>query len=64
VTDATLRIKNLSIAFEAISRVNCEGSEALQSFIYGSLYAEIAAFKKEQNQESAKPTSLDDELPF
>lgn len=63
--DATARIKNLSIALEALSRI------AQCNYFYDVehlLRDEVATYKKE-NQEASPParpaaTTFDDEIPF
>ena len=75
--DATLRIKNLSIALEALSRVNTRTSHEHSQDIEGLLAQEI---RKEQKENEAqmqwpnrptKPTvydkdpyAKDDDIPF
>jgi hypothetical protein len=65
--DVTLRIKNLSISLEALSRINTEGS--------GSLYVEIETLLreaiKEAEEENKRPppvrptgTANDNDIPF
>ncbi len=62
MSDATLRIKNLSIALEALSRINREGSHDLFDTIEALLQDTIRAFRKEKEKETqwpqrpAKPT--------
>lgn len=66
MTDATLRIKNLSIALEAVSHIALGGSVFHK--IESLLRNEIEAYKKEQ--ETANPparpaaTTFDDKIPF
>ena len=68
MTDVTLRIKNLSISLEALSRINHEGSSSLYNAVDTLLVHEIDEAIKEQKPDpntarSASP-SLDDEIPF
>lgn len=44
----TLRIKNLTIALEAVSRINNEGSPDLYDAIEAALRKELANLTKEQ----------------
>jgi len=67
--DATLRIKNLSIALEALSRVPGVGECSLA--IENSLHEEIRKFREEQEKETqwprqwpARATLTDDDIPF
>jgi len=68
--DATLRIKNLSIALKAISRVNTSTSHELSRDIESLLAQEIFAFRKETlwpRKAPAKPNLTDpfaDDNPF
>lgn len=72
--DATLRIKNLSIALEALSRVNTITSYKHSQDIEGLLAQEIRDFQRETQwpkQGPAKPetqhnpfTNNEDEIPF
>jgi hypothetical protein len=52
--DVTLRIKNLSIALEALSRISGYAASSLYSEIAEALMAELKKYKKEN--EEAKPT--------
>jgi hypothetical protein len=71
VSDATLRIRNLSIALEALSRVNGHTATELVSGVQEALMAEIKAYREEKEKETqwphlarpAKPTP-DDDIPF
>jgi len=70
--DATLRIKNLSIALEALSRINEARDSYLQ--VQTLLQEEVYAFSKEKAKETqwskrdlAKPNLTDpfaDDIPF
>jgi hypothetical protein len=65
--DATLRIKNLSISLEALSRINNEGSGDLYVAIETLLKGEIDEAHKEQNplkKVYATTTTSDDDIPF
>lgn len=74
MTDPTLRIKNLSIALEALSRVNTSTSHEHSKDIEGLLAQEIYAFRKETQwpqRGPAKPAvydtdpfTKDEEIPF
>ena len=69
MTDVTLRIKNLSFALEALSRINNEGSPDLYDSIATCLKKEIEELIKEQNpleKAPARPAnpSTDDDFPF
>jgi len=57
VTDPTLRIKNLSIALEALSCINISGSLELYATIERALWEETKALQKENQwpQRPAKP---------
>jgi hypothetical protein len=60
--DATLRIKNLSIALEALSRVNTDGSLYLYISVEMLLKKEIQEVEKETQwpqRGPAKPTVYD-----
>ncbi len=68
MTDATARIKNLSIALEALSRINSTGKWDPFEDVRDLLKTEIIQFEKEQEvaippARPAKPT-LDDDIPF
>ena len=67
MTDATARIKNLSIALEALSRINHMGKWDPFEDVRDLLKQEIILLEKEQETpppaRPAKP-SLDDEIPF
>lgn len=66
--DATLRIKNLSIALEALSRIPRVGE--CSTAIEVLLQEEIRKFREEQEKENQWPqrgptkSTLDDEIPF
>lgn len=66
--DATLRIKNLSISLEALSRINLEGSSLLYVEIEALLGQEIENLQKEQNTvltaRPAMPPIGYDDIPF
>lgn len=67
--DATNRIKNLSIALEALSRVNTSGSSLLFERIEDCLKDEIKVQEKEtlerlKSARPAKPSTDDDDIPF
>ena len=75
--DATLRIKNLSIALEALSRISGYDTTLRSSEIQEILRQEIVNYQKEQEKETqwpnrpAKPTvydkdpyAKDDDIPF
>ena len=63
--DVTLRIKNLSISLEALSRINNEGSGSLYVAIETLLKGEIEEAHKEQNPLRTVPTTTDDDdIPF
>ena len=64
MTDVTLRIKNLSISLEALSRVNCEGSSSLYIEVDALLRKEISNAHKEQNPLKTVGNELDDTVPF
>jgi hypothetical protein len=68
VTDASLRIKNLSISLEALSRINGYTATGLYVDIERLLGKEIKALKEEQEQPltapPARPTTSDDDIPF
>jgi hypothetical protein len=70
VSDASLRIKNLSISLEALSRINGYGASGLYVDIETLLGKEIKALKEEQEQPltapPARPTipNPDDDIPF
>lgn len=69
VTDATTRVKNLSIALEALSRINNEGSPQLYDSIETALNNEIEALWKEQAKTAMPPArpaipTPDDDIPF
>lgn len=67
MTDASLRIKNLSISLEALSRINTRNSQSLYLEIEALLTTEIEEVQKENAQRSAppaKPTTPDDNIPF
>lgn len=67
MTDATARIKNLSIALEALSRINNEGSPYLYDKIAAALEKEIKVYKEQAKiyaAQSAEPSVDDDEIPF
>lgn len=62
-SDVTLRIKNLSISLEAISRINNEGSADLYCRIETLLTGEINEATKER-RERATATTPDEDIPF
>ncbi len=69
--DATLHIKNLSIALEALSRVNSIRSQEFFKDIEGLLAIEIFVFRKEKEKETQwpprawpAPTATEDESGF
>ncbi len=68
--NATLRIKNLSIALEALSRINTSRSHEHSQDIEGLLAQEIYSFRREKEKEnqwpqrSAKPITDEDNIPF
>lgn len=67
MTDASLRIKNLSISLEALSRINNEGSPSLYDAIETLLKGEIQAMQKEQNPIKPVRSTVpicDDDIPF
>lgn len=68
MVDATLRIKNLSIALEALSRINSYGASTSFYDVEKLLKVEIAELKKENERPipSARPatTTPDDDIPF
>jgi hypothetical protein len=67
MTDVTLRIKNLSISLEAISRINGKEASRLYLSIQTLLKGEIDEAIKEQNPirtARSATTTLDDEIPF
>jgi len=72
MSDATLRIKNLSIALEALSRINSGDSFSLYERIVDLLKDEIITKEKETQEAQQWPqrpartatTNLDDEIPF
>lgn len=57
-------IKDLSIALEAISRINCEGSAELYQRISYALERSISQYDKEMQQEQKSEATADDEIPF
>jgi len=59
VTDVTLRIKNLSIALEAISHINNEGSANLYTYLEAALQEEIQTHTKEMHEREPTSTSTD-----
>lgn len=59
--DVTVRIKNLSIALEAISHINNEGSANLYVSIEAALQDEIQNHTKETDKYRSTPTSIDDD---
>jgi hypothetical protein len=67
MSDASLRIKNLSISLEALSRINNEGSGGLYNRIRQALYKEIQAMQEEQNPIKPVRSTVpicDDDIPF
>lgn len=64
--DFTNRIKNLSIALEAVSRINYEGSADLFDQVQGLLANEIIKQQEENLKalEKAEPIHNDDDIPF
>jgi hypothetical protein len=69
MSDASARIKNLSIALEALSRINNGGATALFARIQAVLAEETSIQEKETRDRRrpappAKPTSDDDDIPF
>ena len=64
--NTTSRIKNLSIALEAVSRINYEGSADLFDRIQQLLANEIMKQQEDNQLQTAKTmTTLgDDEIPF
>ena len=66
--DLTQRIKNLSFALEAISRINNEGSADLYVKIETLLKDTLNELEKEIWEPKSKPTTSasidDDEIPF
>lgn len=66
--DATLRIKNLSIALEAVSRI--VGCTTAHLHIENLLQEEIRKFREEQEKENQWPqrgptkSTTDDDIPF
>ena len=66
-SDVTLRIKNLSISLEALSRINNEGSSGLYVAIETLLKGEIDEAHKEQNPPKevyATAITSDDDIPL
>jgi hypothetical protein len=68
MSDASLRIKNLSISLEALSRINNEGSGGLYNWISQALYKELDELEKEQKPDPKPALSAalipDDDIPF
>lgn len=65
MTDVTLRIKNLSISLEALSRINHEGASSLYVAIQALLATEIDTAQEEQTPRSIhSPTHVhvDDDM--
>lgn len=63
--DTTLRIKNLSIALEALSRINNEGSPNLYDAIAQALEKELGNLSKEQYPELfVNKADPNDDIPF
>ncbi len=65
--DATARIKNLSIALEALSRVNHPAAEDAFDRVWALLKSDlIEEARKEKGLPSARPARVetDDEIPF
>lgn len=65
--DVTLRIKNLSISLEALSRINREGSSGLYIAIETLLNEELNEAYKENNPPRTThttATTTDDDIPF
>jgi hypothetical protein len=64
--DATARIKNLSIALEALSRINNPAAANASEAIEELLGKEIVQAKKEQGPYTARPaaTTSNDDIPF
>lgn len=66
-SDVTLRIKNLSISLEALSRINNEGSGELYAAIETLLREEITEAQKEQHPlrtKTAYAGTSDDDILF
>ena len=55
MSDATLRIKNLSIALEALSRISGYAATTLHSEIQEALMQELKAFREEKEKENQWP---------
>ena len=53
--DATLRIKNLSIALEALSRITGYAATTLHTEIQEALMQELKAFREEKEKENQWP---------
>jgi hypothetical protein len=69
MSDASLRIKNLSISLEALSRIGGgEGAMFLYNAVEALLREAIDEAQKEQNPirtvRSAELTTSDDDIPF
>lgn len=60
----TLAIKNLSIALEAISRINHPSSGNLFEAIEQLLDVEISKQRKANNESYRKAQQADDDIPF
>ena len=66
MTYQTSTIKDLSIALEALSRINCEGSSEFYNDIADLLQQAISKTKKEFRQPDKDETSTttNDDIPF
>ena len=73
MSDASLRIKNLSISLEALSRIHDLGYPSLHTKVETLLRNEIEEYEKEQARRTeilpappARPTipDTDDDIPF
>lgn len=64
MSDATLRIKNLSIALEALSRINNEGSPDLYDRVEDLLKDQIKEIETATPPARPATTTFDDDIPF